>query len=307
MTAPPLRMLWCHARHQLIEMEERGLVRALLLPSYLSASGSRSGLALLLLLLSSSLQPFNCPCLLRAKGSGDSGQEGRNSSHRLTTSSSAVWLVVSGMRWVTSCSPLKQVTHSLLLASGCTERVGAVWHKQGIQLAEPETDGAGKWGTSPKHRIPPSIDPPHTSLCFTPLSSTNEPFWAATTLKVSADGHTSSTPGKRQINLLNMELTVTVNGVVLGVISRDEFSFTWRSQQMAGSNLGSLWGATADDQGGSRISSSSHYLCSSNPPLIKSASSERTVCEYLRNLARKWKRSRKNLATPLKTGVWPAS
>lgn len=64
------------------------------------------------------------------------------------------------MQWVTLCSCLKQVTESLLLVSGCSERVGGVWHKRGFQLAEPGTDGAGKWGTSQKHWNPPPMTLP---------------------------------------------------------------------------------------------------------------------------------------------------
>lgn len=55
------------------------------------------------------------------------------------------------MQRVTLCSCLKQVMESLLLVSGSSEHVGGVWHKQGFQLAEPGTDGTGKWGTSLKH------------------------------------------------------------------------------------------------------------------------------------------------------------
>lgn len=67
------------------------------------------------------------------------------------------------MQRVTLCSCLKQVMESLLLVSGCSERVGGVWHKRGFQLAEPRTDGAGKWGTSQKHWNPLQR-PPHTLL-----------------------------------------------------------------------------------------------------------------------------------------------
>lgn len=120
------------------------------------------------------------------------------------------------------------------------------------QTRHPACRTRNRWCWKMRHLSKASHPPLPLTLPTLPsvlplLSSTNEPFWAPTTLKASADGHTSPTPGKRQINLLNMELTVTVNGVVLGVISRDEFLFTWRSQQMAGSNLGSLGGATADE------------------------------------------------------------
>lgn len=99
----------------------------------------------------------------------------------------------------------------------------------------------------PPHH-PPSDDRPHISLCSTPHppSSTNEPILVPIALKV-ADAHVGSTPGKRQTKLLNMdnEVTETGSGGALGVICRDEFSFTWRSRQMAGSDLGSPRGATA--------------------------------------------------------------
>lgn len=94
---------------------------------------------------------------------------------------------------------------------------------------------------------PPSDDRPHISLIQPPPpSSTNEPILAPIALKV-ADANAGSTPGKRQTKLLNLdnEVTETGSGGALGVICRDEFSFTWRSRQMAGSDLGSLWGATA--------------------------------------------------------------
>lgn len=68
------------------------------------------------------------------------------------------------MQWVTLCSCLKQVMESLLLVSGCLECVGGVWHKQGFQLTEPGTDGAGKWGTSQKHWNPLQRPSPHLSL-----------------------------------------------------------------------------------------------------------------------------------------------
>lgn len=73
------------------------------------------------------------------------------------------------MQRVTSCSCLNQVMQSLLLESSCSEHVGGVWHKQGFQLAEPGTDGAGKWGTSQKHWNAIQRPSPHFSLS---LSST---------------------------------------------------------------------------------------------------------------------------------------
>lgn len=103
MTAPPLRMLCCHVRRQqLIEMEERGLVRAPLSSLYLSvlpgAPTSASG-SDLVVLISSSFNLF-IVAVLRCPGEQwnccTEPEERKLSSSGLTTSSNMVWLAVNG-------------------------------------------------------------------------------------------------------------------------------------------------------------------------------------------------------------------
>lgn len=168
--------------------------------SYAPAPASRSGLALLLLLLSSSLYLFIVPvsCGWGERWPRLQGEELLEPCG-LTTSSNTVWLVVSrcdGSRRAVAWS------RSLLLVPGCTERVGAGWHKQGIQLAEPGTDGAGKWGTSPKHWNPLSDDPPHISLPFSSPFLSFLPqmrhFERRNYWEVAADAHTSPRTGKKK-------------------------------------------------------------------------------------------------------------
>lgn len=112
------------------------------------------------------LQPFSLSSCSAAQVSCGSWSEGGNLwSSRLTTSSDTVWLVVNACNG-SHCA----VVWNRWRSPRCRWiwlRVGAVWHKRDFQLAEPGTDGAGKWGTSQKHWNPHPMTLP-TLLCFSP-------------------------------------------------------------------------------------------------------------------------------------------
>lgn len=173
------------------------------------------------------------------------------------------------MERVTLCSCLKQVMKSLLFLSGCLERVGGVWHKQGFQLAEPRTDGAGKWGTSQKHWNPLQRPSPHFflssmhTLFFPPplsLFSINEPFLCQDYLRALVIGHTSvmflksKTWKKEQKSKAAgrwgclMSFSHSGNARCFGSSAGMSFCSPGWSQQMAGLGLGLFREMTAESQ-----------------------------------------------------------